>query len=453
VDDGVVVAGSTVLTSASATFISADIGKPIDVIGAGPSINGKNDQLRTTILGVQDAQTAILGTPAQVDISNAHVSWGTDEQPPLQAAINAAAAGGGTVYVPTGCYRISELLTITASDIRLTGDGDASEIYMSHVHTFAEGGEQANQGDGLPNLYIGSAGRVISNIEVDHLKFANAGVTILNSVNGAGLITVVDGSTVNSYKLYDLTIQTSSRCGITQAATSRGFEIYNNTISGGLHGFYIAGFGTNGYVHDNHLTNTPALWNQYNSAGMAIKGQTNGKFVRNTVDGYRYGLLVSDHLSQGLTIDSNVLTNSHLALAINWGVDLSLTNNTIDTANSTGIWIQSVASVNQVRILGNSIRNVNGYGIYLVTGTGTISDIDIEGNVLTSCMSGLQFYLVRGTNSIINNVVQAPGAKLGVSFSVVPFSGAQTLFTSNVSEGYNSSNIAPGVNQQNNSLH
>jgi hypothetical protein len=162
VDDGVVVAGSTALTSASAAFTAGDIGKPVDVLGAGPSINGRNDQLRTTIAAVQDTHTAILATPAQVNISNAHVSWGTDQRPPIQAVIDAAATGGGgTAYIPAGCYRISALLTITASDIRITGDGETSEIYMSHVYTFAEGGA-TNQGDGLPNLYIGSGEKAVS---------------------------------------------------------------------------------------------------------------------------------------------------------------------------------------------------------------------------------------------------------------------------------------------------
>jgi hypothetical protein len=105
-----------------------------------------------------------------------------------------------------------------------------------------------------------------------------------------------------------------------------------------------------------------------------------------------------------------------------------------------------------VRILKNTIRNVTGYGIYVAKGKGNVSDIEIEGNGLTSCVSGLQFYLIGGKNTISQNIVRATGANHSISFSVIPLPGSQTLFTDNVSDGYKKSNIAAGVIQRNNNL-
>jgi Right handed beta helix region len=458
-DDANMNAGSTVLTSAAASFGSADVGKPIYLLGAGIVVNGNADPLSTTISSVRSGSAADLADAAQTTVSSAHMSWGTDNTVSIQKAIEAAAAAsGGTIFFPVGTYQITKVLTITAPNIRLTGEGNSSVIYMSNIYSSVTGGKR-NQGDGLPEVFVGRlAGEPISNIEIDHLKFTNSGTQIHNAVNGSGLITVIDGSIVNNVKFHDLTLETASRVGITQAANSDTFEIYNNSIVGGLHGFYIAGQGSNGFIHDNHLVNIPALAKQYNSAGFAIKNQTNCRVVSNIVDSYRWAILISDHPEQHVVIDHNTILHSEIGIATNWGSDLVFSNNLIDTATQTGIWVRAVGPVDHLKIADNDIRNVGhdgvGYGIQVLkTGTGSVSNVDIEDNRLTDCSGGIQFFSVVGLNVIRGNMVDRGAlAKIGLGFYLGDLPPGNTRFINNVTTGFPKSELPPTIVQTNNHL-
>ncbi len=452
VDDGTIQAGSRLLTSAAGIFTPGDVGKPIHILRAGPSANGRVDPLRTTIVAVRNATSVELAAPAQTSASNVRVSWGTGNHDFIQNAINAAAAGGGTVYIPAGTYRISRVLTITSSNIRLTGDGDASIIYMSDVYDLRDGGPR-NQGDGKPNLFVGVKGTPISNIEVDHLKFVNSGREINNPINGDGLLRTGDG-VVNNFKFHDLAVETTSRCGITQAAMTDGFEIYNNRITGGLHGFYITGQASNGYVHDNRLTDSrpPNRIRHYDSVGIVVKNQKNTRVTGNTVDGYQYGILIAELPELHVTIEHNTILHSQLGISTNMGTDMVFANNTIDTAG-TGIWIRATAPIDHLKILNNTIRNVpTSWGIYVQKYLkGTIANVDIQGNKLEDCYNGLQFIGVDGSNVISDNTMIASHIKGGAPFSIGNLSGT-TKLTNNTATGYQKSAIAANVVQSRNQI-
>lgn len=458
-DDVTMTAGSTILTSAAAGFASTDSGKPISVLGAGPSVNGRADPLSSTISSVS-GHTAVLADAAQTNVSNAHASWGTDDTASIQKAIDGAAATGeGRVSFPAGTYRMTGVLRITASNIRVTGAGHSSVVYQSAVHTWATGGE-ANQGDGFPELYIGLKGTPVSNIEIDHLTFANSGTEIHNAVNGNGLITVLDGTTVNDFSFHDLTIETSSRCGITQAGISKGFEIYRNKVVGGLHGFYITGKGSNGYIHDNNLVNSPRLRGpfsgsgKYNSCGMCIKDQNNLRVTDNTIESYRWAVLISDYPEQHVVVDHNKILHSELGIATNQGSDLVFTNNLIETASKGGIWVRASNLIDVVEISNNIIRNVGSYAISVSKlSTGDIRDVTISNNRFFDCASGIRFMSVGGSNVIDSNIAQRRSlAKSGVGFSLEDLLLGNTKFTHNVSIGFERSELPPDVIQGNNRL-
>jgi hypothetical protein len=110
VTDGVMYAGSRQLTSATATFSSADVGSPIYVLGASTAnISGigivPGAPLNTTTAAVAGLHTVILEDTARSSVSHASVTWGPDDTSALLDL--AGSSGGGTVYFPTGLYRVS----------------------------------------------------------------------------------------------------------------------------------------------------------------------------------------------------------------------------------------------------------------------------------------------------------------------------------------------------------
>ncbi len=100
VSDGAMTLGSAVLTSATAAFTSADIGKLVRVESARGSEqwNGvgpiSQKSIDTTIVSVQSATQATLAATAVVTVSGKTVNIGTDDTAAIQAAIDAASALG-----------------------------------------------------------------------------------------------------------------------------------------------------------------------------------------------------------------------------------------------------------------------------------------------------------------------------------------------------------------------
>jgi hypothetical protein len=120
VGDGAMDSGSAVLTSATAAFTTADVGKAISVKGA--AATGVTT-LVTTIASRQSA-TQVTLTAANASggaVSSAVVIWGTDDTAAIQAAVDAAEAyltAGDTyaqVYFPPSAYIVAGALDNTKS--------------------------------------------------------------------------------------------------------------------------------------------------------------------------------------------------------------------------------------------------------------------------------------------------------------------------------------------------
>lgn len=101
--DGAITSGAATLTSATASFTMADVGKVILVKGA--AATGVTS-LITTIQAFTNSTTVTLAANASTTVSGATVMWGTDDTAAFQAAINAAVTyaqantGVATVFVP-----------------------------------------------------------------------------------------------------------------------------------------------------------------------------------------------------------------------------------------------------------------------------------------------------------------------------------------------------------------
>lgn len=123
VTDAVMAAGSTTLTSASANFTQADVGKPIVVLWAGALVGSAVAPLSTTIASVTNATTAVLSAAATTGVNGATgpgiAHWATDD---TQALTNLVAGlpNGSVVRLSAGEYYLGSTLAIT-KEISLIG--------------------------------------------------------------------------------------------------------------------------------------------------------------------------------------------------------------------------------------------------------------------------------------------------------------------------------------------
>ncbi len=122
--DGASTNASTTITSATASFVSADAGKIILVKRAGTS--GRD--LITTISSVTNSTTIVVAAAAGGTVSNAQITYGIDCTTAIQGATNAADANkGGIVYFPDGTYMIAGALQTSVG-----GQNPNSQIYIPY---------------------------------------------------------------------------------------------------------------------------------------------------------------------------------------------------------------------------------------------------------------------------------------------------------------------------------
>lgn len=110
---GGITSGTNLLNSATANFVIGDIGKTVEIPGAGVA----GAVLVTTITGRNSSTQVTVAATASTTVSNKVIWWGTDDTAAIQAAINACfAAKGSTVYLPQGIYIIAGALVTSDSN-------------------------------------------------------------------------------------------------------------------------------------------------------------------------------------------------------------------------------------------------------------------------------------------------------------------------------------------------
>lgn len=122
--------GSAVITSATAAWTAADVGRSIAIRGGG----GGNTKLLTTIASRQSSTQVTLAAPASATLTNTTAQVGTDFGPALQAALNAtAAAGGGRVVIAPGDYMITTAVSTSFANLaaHVVIDGAGAKLYIA----------------------------------------------------------------------------------------------------------------------------------------------------------------------------------------------------------------------------------------------------------------------------------------------------------------------------------
>jgi hypothetical protein len=129
IGDVATTSGSAVITSATANFTSADVGKFIMIHGANGTTSGP---LISTILSRQSATQVTLGTSAGATVSNCPAVYGTDDT----AAINAAVTAAGN-YATANSYFAEVVfgarIYILGTGPTQTGNGSTTPTFNAQI--------------------------------------------------------------------------------------------------------------------------------------------------------------------------------------------------------------------------------------------------------------------------------------------------------------------------------
>jgi parallel beta-helix repeat protein len=134
VSDGEIAAGTKTLTSVTASFSLSDVGKVVNVKGAGAG----GVPLSTTIANFYSHTKVFLDAEASTSVSSANATWGTDDSSAIQKAFDA----GTCVIFPSGTYICKEVSIQSNKTIEGLGDvilkhpdGQSGNILASATYT------------------------------------------------------------------------------------------------------------------------------------------------------------------------------------------------------------------------------------------------------------------------------------------------------------------------------
>lgn len=363
------VSSPTTLTSASANFTAADVGKSIGVQGAAAA----GADLLTTIAAFISSTQVTLTVGASTTVSGAKTLYGTDDTTAINAALTAAnAVGGGWVYLPDGYNFLisSQLIIYSNTKFQL---GTNTSLYL--------------QFNSNSNMLIDSAHNAgtltvpspISNIEVcgGYWHRGRNGGT-----NNAQHSIILGGSNVH---VHDINLDAFLGKYAILIQNCRDFcveRIYlPNQYSDGVH---IQGPSSNGTVRD-------------------IKGVTHDDFVAITPNDYTSFVWgnegdVTDIVIENLECQTAYTTACKILSGSTGGGSTALNTKRITVRNITGVMANGNASTCVYIGDDGSVSN---------TGLGHIDDILIDG-------VNVDF----GSAAISNSLVKIIGLSGGTSKNI-----------------------------------
>lgn len=300
----------------------------------------------------------------------------TNDQPSIQAALDAAnAAGGGIVFFPVGDYRLVTNILTVYSNTTLMGTGYGSRIFCTSLNLTAIASETAHYGSNMSSLvYVTDSAE---NVKIQNLRISGA------FVSGVGSFThcVFFGQNTVNCTLEGCWISGAGWTGIW--FVNSGHKIRNN---------WFSTCGING-VEANVSLHCDIVNNWFDECGIdsVTPGIAAIEFNGNTEDLLIHG----NHILRGM---------SGIFSATYGGDNIIITNNTILLGNGRGINIEAGAAFGYKNLVisGNIIRDpvssgALAHGIRLAN---DISQFVITNNIITGLDNG-------GPSAIILNGTSA----------------------------------------------
>lgn len=149
VQDAAILTATANLTSASAAFVTTDVGKTVYVKGAGVAAA----VLKTTILAYVSATAVTLVGQASTTVTSADLLFGTDDTTAIRTALTAIrTAGRGTLFSPKGMY-------LLATSDTATGQTWAAFVNSDDVELLGEAGTTWATGQNASILWVGGSAK------------------------------------------------------------------------------------------------------------------------------------------------------------------------------------------------------------------------------------------------------------------------------------------------------
>lgn len=425
-------AGQAYVESASG-FTSADIGKRVAVMGAGPDIPNANDRVwQGTILSISESGIrAILDTNATFSVTGARCIYGTtDDLAIAQAQKAAVRAGGGTVWFPPGRTIATQSLYVednvsfagysrnkswvhlimdkpgtsgnlsgTIDWLSAAGRNMSNPLLGCDIHDFGINAEAMVRTDGYNtatkplNLYY------VKRCSVERMNVWNTPATSIPFDHPIDWCVVRDNYVVNPGRLAPSGIGPGGS-GIGVGTRGDGelqpMLIENNVIIGG-HAASVPGAGHNG------------IFTEAQTGADPDQGNVGYRIVGNLIAGMPYG--ISDTGSTGTIIEANQIigcgTGVRLApttLSGSYpGLHATVAHNVIKGSTGPGenqgtgiaIWTQpgreGIRSYLHALIEGNQIFEGSGWGIRVFADTVDIDGVVLRGNIIrANGLSGIR---------------------------------------------------------------
>lgn len=382
ITDAAISSGQATLSSATAGFSGSDVGKVINVAGAGAS----GSPLITTISAVSSSTQVTLASTGSTNVTGAKAWFGTDDTAKLQGQLDA----GGVVVVPAGLYLLTATLQMPSGSV-LRGEGHASWLIWADVPL------DTSRRVGIRESASGNTDMRIEDLTVDieplgtlsgghqPIRFERTERTkvLRNRVrsNGQGILHVASSHYVVAHNLLELTRANVSGAG------DGGIDQWDGSHDGVIEGNIIEG--------------NNALLYAILASGIASGSQSSSPV---------YNLVISGNIIKNARQVGIQLQGEFASTDVH---DITLTGNVIDgvSGNGTeGIGIK-LRNCNSVVVSGNKIKNTGEQGIS-TGGTYGCDNVAIDGNIVegsnqkqtTNNVAGAAIALVTGTsNCIVSN--------------------------------------------------
>lgn len=414
-----------------------------------------NDRLPITDVSASNTDGYV--TPAALSVMTNGRQYGatgdgtTDDATAIQAALDAAAAaGGGTVYLPPGTYKIGSCLSVPAG-VELVGAG-----WGTIIRTAA--GAWANRtingvafSCAVAMAYTNSA---VRNLWLDLRTNSTATNGIQMGEDGAATRAAdcevagckITGWDTHQYLIY---VKKADRCKVT-GNTVRGVaaSVPTQDLAG------IEVFGSDGTeVASNNIANCWPGITIKTEAGIADSYLLNIICRDNAIDTCAAGIDVSitggtNNASSDITIRGNIVTNTTgRGVTLNFASsstakNLAMSANTIREASNGCLVIDSdaAATVSGLLIDGNTVIQTGGSSAGI-----SVTDCPGGATIISNQLIGTPYYGISLNNA--NDVKILSNAILGSQYEGIYIAGtsARCVVASNILDGYGATASRTGV--------
>lgn len=332
----------------------------------------------------------------------------------IQNALNAASgAGGGTVYLPAGQYRINTHLTVPANvELRGADDGPHRAEYRGTVLHVYEGHNSSSADTDTAFITLNGINAGVKGLTIYYPNMPNTSSTAFvpypYAIRGNGSdIYAVNVAFVNAYKGVDF-------------ATNRCDNHYLNSVNGCVlkDGIKVGGGSIEGWIEDCHFNGT--YWTRTDLANWLPEANLWDivfPFTRSNLITFQLGNVSNEHLLNNFAYGTNTGFKFYLqnslganAVAINSGADGSWEAYRVDGTGSTGLTLinQEACGVfggTNCDILHIEAGTVKIFGLISMEG----NDLAVRQNGGTTTIQGAMFHhkaalVAGGTASVWNGI-------------------------------------------------